>query len=174
MPNQSKNMFPKQVVKLGILFGVILAVLNLLNIVFNLIPILGILLSLMFGVVAFLISIAAGYVTVNALNIKKENLSDAIMKTLSVGLIIGIISGIAAGIAGIVSSLILYSQYNFFTSPTIVTYVFSFVGAVIASVILSVLWSILGGVLGTYYPSTNLPAGVKMWVDRAVKKANEA
>lgn len=174
MPEQTKGMFPKQVIKIGVLFGIFLAVVNLLNIVFNLIPILGILLSLMFGIVAFIISISAGYVTVSAFNIKKENLSEGVMKTLSVGLIVGVIAGVASGIAGVVSSLILYSQYSFFTSPTIITYIFSFVGSFVVSIILSILWSILGGVLGTYYPSANLPAGVKVWVDKAVKKSSEA
>lgn len=171
-PMQSKSLFPKQVVKTGVMFGIAIGVLNLFYIVTNLIPILGILLSLLISVVAFALSVAAGYVVVNAMNIRKENVSDAVMKSVMTGLIVGVIVGLASGVTGVVTNLIWYSGLTGIFAPTIVTYVFSFVGSFVVSVILNVVWAVVGGVVGVYYPSSNLPAGVKTWSDKAVERAN--
>jgi len=156
----SAELFPKPVVKGGITFGAVSAVLNFLGII----PVLG----FFFGLLNWLVGIMAGYTVVYATNGKKENLGDVIKNSVVTGVIAGLISGVASGLASIVNGLFIsrISFFGVYYTPGLADFISWFFGALVWSVVGMVIWSVIGGIIVVYYEPSKLPESLRVQIDK--------
>lgn len=159
---KSSDLLPKPVVKTGLVFGAVSAVLNLLGII----PILGIFFSLLNWVVG----ITAGYVVISTVGGNKEKLPDVLKHTVTTGVVTGLVSGFGGGLASVISGL-FFSRMSFFGvyyTPGLADIIGWFIGAFIWGVVGMVIWSVVGGIIQVYYTPDKLPANVKVQLDKLV------
>lgn len=158
---KSSDLFPKAVVKGGLVFGAVAAVLNLLGII----PILG----FFFSLLIWLVGIAGGYVVITAVGGSKDKIADVFKHTVVTGVIAGLISGFGGGIASVVSSFLFVRStfFGIYYTPGLADYIGWFIGAMIWGVIGMVIWNVVGGVLQVYYGPDKLPASLRVQLDKA-------
>jgi hypothetical protein len=159
---KTSELFPKPVVKTGVVFGVVSAVLNLLGAI----PILGI----FFSLVNWLVGITAGYVVISTVGGKKENLADVIKHSALTGLIAGAIAGLGGGVASVLNNLIFtrVSFFGVYYTPGLADFIGWFIGSLIWGVVGMVIWSVVGGIIQIYYTPDKLPAGLKVQLDKII------
>lgn len=159
---KSSDFLPKPVVKTGLVFGAVSAVLNLLGII----PILGIFFSLLNWVVG----ITAGYVVISTVGGNKDKLPDVLKHTVTTGVVTGLVSGFGGGLASVISGL-FFSRMSFlgvYYTPGLADIIGWFIGAFIWGVVGMVIWSVVGGIIQVYYTPDKLPANVKVQLDKLV------
>lgn len=157
---KSSNLFPKAVVKGGLVFGVAAAVLNLLGVI----PILG----FFFSVFVLLVGVAGGYAVITAVGGSKDKLPEVIKFTVIAGVISGLVSGFGGGAASVLNGL-FFSRMSFFGvyyTPGLADFIAWVLGAMVWGVFWLVLWNVLGGVLQVYYGPEKLPASIRTQLDK--------
>ncbi|SRR5260221_6947229 len=154
------SMLPKQVIKAGLVFGVVAAVFEVVGVI----PLIGILL----GLLVWIVGITSGYAVIYTVGGTKEKLADVLKNAGLTGLIAGLVTGIGSGIASVLYTALFarVSIFGIYYTPGVGEYVSAFVGALIWGVVGMVIWNIVGGILEVYYGPEKLPASLKTNVDK--------
>lgn len=172
------EIFTKKSMKIGLLFGGVVVLINLLvGIVTTFVPLL-VFVTLFTGVLVWIIMVTGGYVNGYAHGFTKENMTDNLKKAVGAGLwaalVIGVLSGVIAVILSLVpQTTILYGVSYTANNFTILGDIFSFFGQLLGALISGLLWFVAGGIAYAYYPVSKLPTSLVSFLDKVKNFANK-
>lgn len=141
-------------IKLGATFGVPAGVLTLLSFI----PCIG----WAFNVVAWLVIVAGGYVTVMVKGGTKENMSNVIKNSLMASLPAAVIVAVASAVSSVLGTLFFYPRIAYFDiGPSLTDFIIPAIIAFIVAVIWVVVMFIVGSAVGVYVTEDKLPSNVR-------------
>lgn len=165
------EIFTKRAMKIGVMFGIVVAVINVVSsLVNNFIPFI-IFISWISIFFVWIILLVAGYLNGIFENFNRDNLVLVIKKSVGVALwaalVIGVVSGLLDALLLLVPRTqvlfgITYTQTNF----SLVLAIFTLLSSMLSALISGLFWVILGGVVNAFYPLTSLPQEVQNFMNK--------
>jgi len=160
------EIFTKQTMRVGLLFGGLVAAVTLVLDIINLIPFL-ICITWVLYLVNWVFLLVGGYVNGYVHGFTKENMSSNLKKAIGAGLWAALIMGVLNGILAVVFLFVTPTAYfGYVASPGILSIVSTLIGTVVGALISGLFWFIVGGIVYPYYPVSNLPASIVRFFDR--------
>lgn len=148
------DLMSKGNMKLGATFGVPAGVLTLLSFI----PCIG----WAFNIVAWLIILAGGYVTVMVKGGSKDKMSEVLKNSMMASIPAAVIVAIGSAVSSVLGTLFFFPRIAYFDiGPSITDFILPAVIAFVVAVIWVVVMFMVGSFIGVYYTEDKLPSNVR-------------
>ncbi len=161
------DLMSKSNLKLGATFGVPAGVLALLSFI----PCIG----WAFNIVAWLVILAGGYVTVMVKGGTKDQMSMVLKNSMMASIPAAVIVAVGSALSSVLGTLFFFPRIAYFDiGPSISDFIVPAVIAFVIAVVWVVVMFMVGSFVGVYVPETSLPSNVRDLLNRFKAYATQA
>lgn len=166
------EIFTRKGMRAGLLFGGLVAVINLfVSLLTAVVPFIAFL-SLLLIPLIWVIMFFGAYTHAYAQGFTKEDTKGAVLKSAGAGLWAALIMGVVGGVVSVLVMLVfprtfgLYGGFSVTVTYTFIDMIFTFLNQLFSSLVSGLFWFILIGILYSYFPVTSMPSAIAGFVEK--------